>query len=124
MNCNLLINGKEAFPVLINRIRNAKKEIIISMFIWRDDSIGNKIAEEILNAADRGVRITIMKDKVGSIFEREEENKKSFFHNNCDVKTYLDRKVISLLYFRYLKYILHKCILLSSTYSRHLSKQI
>jgi len=73
------------------------------MFIWRDDSIGNKIAEEILNAADRGVRITIMKDKVGSIFEREEENKKSFFHNNCDVKTYLDRKVISLLYFRYLK---------------------
>ena len=103
MSYNLLISGKVAFPVLINRIKNARKEIIISMHIWRDDEIGNKIAEKILNAADNGVQITIIKDKVGFIFEKEEENKKSFFHNECNFSTYFARKIISLLYFRYLK---------------------
>jgi len=98
----LLINGREAFPLIINRIQNAKEEIIISMFIWRDDSIGNKIAEEVINAAERGVRVSITKDKVGSIFEKEEENKESFFHKHFDIKTYLNQKVLSILYFGYL----------------------
>jgi phosphatidylserine/phosphatidylglycerophosphate/cardiolipin synthase-like enzyme len=52
LSCNLLINGKEAFPVIIIHIKNAKKELIISMFIWRDDEIGNKIAEEIIKFAE------------------------------------------------------------------------
>ena len=102
MNSNLLVNGKEAFPLIINRIQNAKEEIIISMFIWRDDSIGNKIAEEVINAAGRGVRVSITKDKVGSIFEKEEENKESFFHKHFDIRTYLSQKILSFLYFGYL----------------------
>lgn len=103
MNDKLLVNGKEAFPLIISRIQNAKQEIIISMFIWRDDSIGNKFAEAVINAAERGVRVSIIKDKVGSIFEKEEENKKSFFHRKSNIKTYLPQKILSLLYFRYLE---------------------
>jgi cardiolipin synthase len=85
LESDLLVNSREAFSLIINRIQNAKEEIIISMFIWRDDLIGNKIAEELINAAERGVRVSITKDKVGSIFEKEEENKKSFFHKHFDI---------------------------------------
>ena len=73
------------------------------MFIWRDDVIGNEIANELLNAANRGVKINITKDKVGSIFEKEEENKTSFFHREFDFKTFFERKILAFLYFRYLK---------------------
>lgn len=103
LNCTLLINGGEAFPTIIHRINNSKHEIMISMFIWRDDAIGNEIASELIHAADRGVKIFIIKDKVGSIFEKEEENKLSFFHREFDVKTYFEQKTLALLYFRYLK---------------------
>jgi len=103
LTCTILINGKEAFPTIINRIKNAKHEIMISMFIWRDDVIGNEIAEELLRAANRDVKINITKDKVGSIFEKEEENKTSFFHREFDFKTFFERKILAFLYFRYLK---------------------
>ena len=103
MTGTLLINGKEAFPTIIHRIKNAKREIIISMFIWRDDVIGNEIADALLNAANRGVKINITKDKVGSIFEKEEENKTSFFHREFDFRTFFERKIVAFLYFRYLK---------------------
>lgn len=103
MNCTLLIDGKEAFPTIIDRIKNAKHEIVISMFIWRDDVIGNEIASELIQAADRGVKIRIGKDKVGAIFEKEEENKTSFLHREFDFKTIFERKILALLYFRYVK---------------------
>ncbi len=102
MSKQLLVNGKEAFPLIIRRIQNAKEEIIISMFIWRDDDIGNRIIEELIHAADKGVNVRILKDKVGSIFEKGEENKRSFFHNDFNLKTYISQKVLSFLYFDYL----------------------
>ena len=102
MNNKLLVNGEEAFPLIIDRIQKAEEEIIISMFIWRDDSIGNQMAEAVINAAERDVRVSIIKDKIGSIFEKEEENKKSFFHWKPEIRTYLSQKILSFLYFRYL----------------------
>lgn len=76
----LLINGNQAFPKIIECIQNSQTSIVINMFIWRDDTIGNIIAQECLNAADRGVEITISKDLYGSICEHAEESGKSFFH--------------------------------------------
>lgn len=78
----LLIDGRRAFPEIIREIRNAEYSIYINMFIWRNDSIGNKIACEILSAADRGVKVTIVKDRYGVICESCEENRLSFF-NRC-----------------------------------------
>ena len=56
----LLVDGKQAFPSIIKEIENASKSIFINMFIWRDDVIGNKIVQACLNAANRGVKITIL----------------------------------------------------------------
>ena len=74
--------GKEAFPRIIEQIEKAEKSIVIAMFVWREDKIGNQIAEKLLEAANRGVNIHIIKDKLGMVFELAEENKKSLFHND------------------------------------------
>ena len=79
-NLELLIDGKNAFPVILDCIKNAKKSIYINMFIWRDDNIGNIIGEAVLEAANRGVKVDISKDKYGVVLEKSEEVKKSFFH--------------------------------------------
>ncbi len=77
---DLLIDGEESFEKIIESIKAAEKSIYINIFIWRDDHIGNQVAKEVLSAADRGVRVTIVKDQLGAVFEHAEENKQSFFH--------------------------------------------
>lgn len=90
----LLTNGTEAFPEIIQCIKNAKKSIFINMFIWRDDKIGNYIAEELVEAADRGIKVTISKDLYGSICEHAEESTTSFFHKS---KTFTETVKIDTL---------------------------
>jgi cardiolipin synthase len=94
----LLIDGERAFARIIQRIREAKQSIHINMFIWRDDKIGNKIAQEIVDAADRGVKICIIKDKMGEIFEKAEENKQSFFHKKFSLGLWLMAVAVDIMY--------------------------
>ena len=79
-NLQLLIDGKQAFPEIIRQIDNAKRTIYINMFIWRDDNIGRAIASAVLNAANRGVKVSISVDKYGAVLEKSEECKRSLFH--------------------------------------------
>lgn len=90
--------GNRAFEQIIERINSSQKSIYINMFIWRDDIIGNIIAKEVLNAANRGVRIHISKDKLGSIFEKAEENKQSFFHKEFNFLLWVKQKVLDKTY--------------------------
>lgn len=81
----LLVDGKNAFPEIIACMRNAQKSIHINMFIWRDDAIGNRLAEEVLAAAERGVSVTISKDTYGTVCEHAEEAGTSFFHKRMSL---------------------------------------
>ena len=78
----LLVNGQASFDCIFDQIDTAKKSIEVSMFIWRNDRIGCALALHLLNAAHRGVKITIKKDLVGAIFEYSEETRQSFFHTD------------------------------------------
>jgi len=91
-NLRLLIDGQNSFKQIIKRIREAKKTIHINIFIWRDDKIGNIIGEELLKAANRGVKIHISKDKLGAICEKAEENKQSFFHKSFNLRFWFKQK--------------------------------
>ena len=73
-NSTLLVDGAAAFDEILRCIDAAHSSILINMFIWRDDNIGNKLARAILQAADRGVHVTISIDRVGMILERCEES--------------------------------------------------
>lgn len=78
---SLLETGRKAFPEIISQIRSARQEIMVHMFIWREDRIGIEIAGELLRAADRGVSIVIEKDRYGLLLEYGEESQRSFCHS-------------------------------------------
>ena len=94
----LLIDGKNAFPSILECINNATKNIRINMFIWRDDEIGNKIGEAVLNAANRGVKVYISKDRYGVVLEKSEETKKSFFHKTQTLSEKIKINTLELIY--------------------------
>ncbi|MBM7555726.1 phospholipase D-like domain-containing protein [Halanaerobacter jeridensis] len=100
MEQELLINADEAYSEILTQIRLAQESIHICMYIWRDDKIGNLIAQELLEAANRGVNIKIIKDKAGSVFERVELEKQSFFHKQKNLSSLIKEGILSLLYYR------------------------
>lgn len=94
----LLVDGKEAFPELINLIQTAEKSIYINMFIWRNDDIGRRIATELVNAAGRGVKIIISKDRYGAVLEYCEECRSSFFHRKPTISERFNCYVLEWFY--------------------------
>ena len=94
----LLTDGKEAFPEILRCMEAAQKSIYINMFIWRDDAIGNRLARAVLDAANRGVRVTISKDRYGVVLEKCEEGKRSFFHKKQNLVETIKSRGLELLY--------------------------
>ena len=96
----LLRDGAEAFPEILSCIRAAEQSIEVNMFIWRDDQIGRRVAEELLKAADRGVRIRIVKDRYGVICEYCEEAQRSLFHPYLSLSERVSVRALELFYNR------------------------
>ena len=94
----LLVDGKAAFPEILRCIAGAKKSIYINMFIWRDDEIGNAIAQAVLEAAQRGVQVEISADRYGVVLEKSEECKRSFFHKRQLLVEKIKTAALEILY--------------------------
>ena len=94
----LLVDGKAAFPEILRCIAGAKKSIYINMFIWRDDRIGNDIAQAVLEAAQRGVQVEISADRYGVVLEKSEECKRSFFHKRQSLTEKIKTAALEILY--------------------------
>ncbi|CAN5818466.1 hypothetical protein BH11MYX3_BH11MYX3_45890 [soil metagenome] len=80
----VLGSGDFAFKQILDRVRNAERSVEIRAFLWRDDEAGNQMGEAVLSAADRGVKVTIHKDKIAAVYEYTGGNKQSFFHKRVD----------------------------------------
>ena len=65
-NVELLIDGKEAFPAILESLKNAKKYIIIQFYIVRHDNIGHKIQQLLIDRAAEGLNIYFLYDSLGS----------------------------------------------------------
>ena len=76
----LMAGGEAAFARILERIDAAERSVLVRCFEWRDDDTGQMIARALLRAADRGVEIKILKDRVGMAYEHLEGTKQSFFH--------------------------------------------
>jgi cardiolipin synthase A/B len=62
----LLIDGEATYRSMLESIRGASKYILIQFYIFRDDEIGNKIAEALMEQAGRGVAVYFLYDNIGS----------------------------------------------------------
>ena len=61
-----LINGSDAFPVMLNSIDNAKSSINQTVFAFQSDQAGWEWADHLAAAADRGVAVRLLYDPAGS----------------------------------------------------------
>ena len=80
----LLPSGVVAFARILSRIEYARRRIQIRCFEWRDDDTGQSLARALLAAADRGVEVTILKDRLGGFYEHLAGRKQSFFHKEIN----------------------------------------
>ena len=80
----VLGSGHVAFEAIVERVRAAQQSVEIRAFLWRDDEAGNMLGEAVLEAADRGAKVIIHKDKIAAVYEYTGGNKQSFFHKRVD----------------------------------------
>jgi cardiolipin synthase len=62
----LLHTGAQFFSVLINDIRASQQSICLETYVFSGDLTAKSILDELLKAADRGVRVQIIADWVGT----------------------------------------------------------
>jgi cardiolipin synthase len=72
-----LQNGIEAYPEMIKIIQKAKKEILISSYIFDYDSETNKFLEAFKTAIKNGAAIKVLIDGIGTL---------KFFHRSIEKK--------------------------------------
>ena len=65
----LLVDGQEAFGAVLECLDSARESIHIQTYIWKDDETGRTVVEKLKAAADRGVKVTVNKDLLGTVFE-------------------------------------------------------
>jgi cardiolipin synthase len=63
---DVLRNGDEAFPPMLEAIRQAQRRISFESFIYEDGVVGDQFTQEFIAAAKRGVTVRIVLDAVGS----------------------------------------------------------
>jgi phosphatidylserine/phosphatidylglycerophosphate/cardiolipin synthase-like enzyme len=62
----VLTNGIETYEKLIKSIQNAQRTIDLEYYIYRDDQIGRRITDLLIERATAGVRIRFLRDGWGS----------------------------------------------------------
>jgi phosphatidylserine/phosphatidylglycerophosphate/cardiolipin synthase-like enzyme len=69
----MLTNGIETYGKLIESIQNAQRTIDLEYYIYRDDHIGSRITDLLINRALAGVQVRFVRDGLGSLkFPRTE----------------------------------------------------
>jgi cardiolipin synthase len=63
----LLRNGKQAFPAMLEAIASANEQVLMEMYWFGSDVIGRRFADALMAAASRGVETILVYDAVGSL---------------------------------------------------------
>lgn len=62
----LLRTGEQFFPALLQAIREARIEVLLESYIFEDDATGATVCAALLDAARRGVRVSVLLDGFGA----------------------------------------------------------
>ena len=63
---DVLRNGDEIFPAVLDAIRSARRTLDFLTFVYWEGSIGEEVAEALADRARAGVRVRVLLDAVGS----------------------------------------------------------
>ncbi|RZA31987.1 MAG: cardiolipin synthase [Lysobacteraceae bacterium] len=64
---DVLLNGDQIFPAMLEAIRSAEKTITFETYIYWSGSIGREFTEALMERARAGVKVHVMLDFMGSI---------------------------------------------------------
>ena len=73
VGCNqidLLAGGDQTYPAMLEAIRGAQHSIALQSYIFDDDEVGRDIAQALIDAHERGVKVRVLIDAVGSKYSR------------------------------------------------------
>ncbi|HEV8544466.1 MAG TPA: cardiolipin synthase [Verrucomicrobiae bacterium] len=62
----LLVNGDEAYPEMLDAIRDARKTVTLSTYIFDNDPWGQRFADALGRAVARGVQVRVLIDDAGA----------------------------------------------------------
>ncbi len=65
-----LAGGDEAYPAMLQAIREARHTVAMQSYIFDNDPIGRQMAEALIEAQARGVQVRVLIDAVGSKYSR------------------------------------------------------
>jgi cardiolipin synthase len=63
---DLLCNGQEYFPALIEAIDTARVHVVLETYIYADDDVGSRVTDALIRAAQRGVDVRLVVDGFGA----------------------------------------------------------
>ena len=63
----VLLNGDQIFPAMLDAIRSARKSITFETYIYWSGSIGKEFTEALIERARAGVKVHVMLDFMGSL---------------------------------------------------------
>ncbi len=69
---DMLVNGNQIFPAMLEAIRTAKKSITFESYIYWKGDVGRKFADAIAERAKAGVKVHVLLDWAGS-YKMEQE---------------------------------------------------
>lgn len=82
---SLVASGKAAFNDRIAMAALAEKTLDLQYYIWEEDSTGLLLAEHLLKAADRGVRVRILLDD-NNMAKRDQSIARLDAHPNLEIR--------------------------------------
>jgi cardiolipin synthase len=62
----VFFDGRAAFTAMRDAVRAAREEILLESYIFKDDSTGRSFLHETKAAAERGVKVRVLADALGS----------------------------------------------------------
>ncbi len=68
--CVHLRDGVEAFPQMLDSIKAARRFVRLETYMFIDDAVGELFARALGEAAQRGVKVTVLYDALGSLRTR------------------------------------------------------
>lgn len=83
----LLIDGSQFFPRMLNRITSARITVWLEMYLFETSSVASQFIDALLKAANRGVSVKILLDDFGSRGLNQEE-RGLLAHDNIDMCFY------------------------------------
>ncbi|MAS92948.1 MAG: cardiolipin synthase [Verrucomicrobiales bacterium] len=64
---DLLVDGKNTFDSIFDAIEKAEEYILVQFYIVRDDELGGKLKDKLIEKAKEGVRVRLLVDNYGAL---------------------------------------------------------